>query len=87
MISLGRINLFYSRDETMKFLCFPPNSPASQPPTADVFSRFFVLFVWLGGDKGRSCEENWFEINARICYRKNKQARVWIDRVLENKSC
>lgn len=78
MISRGRINLFYSRDETMNFFCLAnaarkfvrfgavfcclllPSKIHPQPPTLHEIRAF-------------SCEENWFEINARICYRKNNK--------------
>lgn len=74
MISLGRINLFYSRDETMKFLCLGHASNVN----LFVAEQFAFAFGRSSGsqynDKGHwSCEENWFEINARICYRKNNK--------------
>lgn len=87
MISLGRINLFYSRDETMKFLCLGHASNVNLF-VAEQFSvvafcllssAFWLLVFGVSrgpqyNDKGHwSCEENWFEINARICYRKNNK--------------
>lgn len=75
MISRGRINLFYSRDETMNFFCLAKRS-------ARKFVHFGAVFCCLPQStkppslreiRAFSCEENWFEINARICYRKNNK--------------
>lgn len=52
MISLGRINLFYSRDETMKFLCLGHASNVNLFVSVQFSVVAFLGSLYIQKDKG-----------------------------------